>query len=92
MTKIYSADSGSAMPTPLTAFISYSWDDETHKEWVRAPVTRLRAGGVDVRLDHRHAVPGDQLPEFMEREIRESDYVIIVCTPKYKSKSDDRTA
>lgn len=78
------------MPTHPTVFISYSWDDEVHKEWVRQLAARLRADGVDARLDHWHAVPGDQLPEFMEREIRDNDYVLIVCTPKYKAKSDER--
>jgi hypothetical protein len=76
------------MPTHPTVFISYSWDDEAHKEWVRQLATQLRADGVDARLDHWHAVPGDQIPAFMEREIRENDYVIIICTPKYKEKSD----
>jgi hypothetical protein len=79
------------MPTHPTAFISYSWDDEAHKDWVRELATRLRHDGVDVHLDHWHAVPGDHLPHFMDREIRENDFVIIVCTPKYKAKSDERT-
>jgi len=78
------------MPTHPTAFISYSWDDEAHKEWVKQLATQLRHDGVDARLDHWHAVPGDQLPEFMEREIRQNDYVLIICTPKYKEKSDKR--
>jgi hypothetical protein len=78
------------MPTHPTAFISCSWDDEAHKEWVKQLATQLRHDGVDARLDHWHAVPGDQLPEFMEREIRENDFVIIICTPKYKEKSDKR--
>jgi hypothetical protein len=79
------------MPTHPTAFISYSWDDETHRACVRDLATRLRADGVDVRLDYWHTVPGDQLPEFMEREIRKNDFVIVVCTPKYKTKSEART-
>lgn len=79
------------MPTHPTAFISYSWDDEKHKTWVRELATRLRADGIDVHLDHWHTVPGDQLPEFMEREIRNNDFVLIICTPKYKTKSDGRT-
>ncbi len=36
------------------------------------------------------AVPGIQLPEFMEKSIRESNFVLVVCTPKYKNKSDNR--
>lgn len=72
------------------AFISYSWDDESHKEWVAKLATDLRNDGVETILDQWHTVPGDQLPAFMEREIRENDYVIIICTPNYKLKSDQR--
>ena len=50
----------------------------------------MRGDAVDARLD-RHSVPGAQLTRLMEREIRENDYVICVCTPKYKAKSDGRT-
>ena len=72
------------------AFISYSWDSEEHKAWVRELGTRLRSNGVDVMLDQWHSVPGDQLPEFMEKAIRENDFVLIICTPRYKDKSDRR--
>jgi hypothetical protein len=65
------------MSSQPTAFISCSGDDETHKQWVQDLATRLRTDGVDVRLDHWHTAPGNQLPEFMEREIRDNDYVIM---------------
>lgn len=74
----------------IKAFISYSWDNDDHKNWVRELATRLRSDGIDVTLDQWHVVPGDQLPEFMERAIRESAYVLIVCTHKYKERSDNR--
>jgi hypothetical protein len=73
------------------AFISYSWNDDAHKEWVKSLATRLRADGVDVTLDQWSMVPGDRLPVFMETAIRNNSYVLIVCTPKYKHKSDNRT-
>lgn len=74
-----------------TAFISYSWDSDTHKAWVKLLATRLRTeNGIDITLDQWEVVPGDQLPVFMERAIRENDYVLIVCTPKYKQRSDNR--
>ena len=73
-----------------SAFISYSWDHDAHKEWVRVLAQRLRADGVDVTLDRWATVPGDQLPAFMERAIRENKFVVIVCTPRYKSRSDAR--
>lgn len=71
-------------------FISYSWDNDSHKSWVASLATRLRSDGVDVRLDQWHSVPGDQLPSFMEREIKENEFVLIICTPNYKVKSDNR--
>lgn len=73
-----------------TAFISYSWDPEPHPTWVRKLAEKLRADGVTSTLDQWHAVPGDNLPQFMERAIRENDHVIAVCTPLYKLKSDGR--
>ncbi len=73
------------------AFISYSWDSEDHKKWVRDLAVRLRRDGVDVVLDQWHAIPGDQLPAFMERAVRENDFVLIICTPRYKGKADART-
>ncbi|MBI5932387.1 MAG: toll/interleukin-1 receptor domain-containing protein [Chloroflexi bacterium] len=72
-------------------FISYAWDSKEHKTWVRNLSTRLKNRGVDVTLDQWHLVPGDQIPEFMERAVRESDFVLIVCTQKYKERSDSRS-
>jgi hypothetical protein len=72
------------------AFISYSWDDDAHKEWVKQLAIRLRNDGVDVTLDRWHAAPGDQIPAFMERAVRENDFVISVCTPRFKERSDGR--
>lgn len=64
-----------------TAFVSYSWDDDAQRIWVAGLAARLRSNGVDVTLDQWNAVPGDQLPAFMERSIRESRFVLVICTP-----------
>ncbi len=73
-----------------SAFISYSWDSEDHKAWVRELATRLRSDGIETKLDQWEVVPGDQLPQFMEEAVRNSDYVLIICTPRYKNRSDNR--
>lgn len=73
------------------AFISYAWENDKHRKWVRELAERLRKDGVDVTLDQWHLCPGDQLPEFMERSTRENEFVLIICTPEYKNKSDGRT-
>ena len=51
---------------------------------------RLRGDGIDIKLDKWQVVPGDQLPKFMEKEIRENSFVLIVCTPRYKWRADNR--
>jgi len=71
--------------------MSYSWDDDAHKAWVAGLAKRLRSDGVNVILDQWHVRLGDQLPQFMETSVRASDFVLIVCTPRYKEKSDERS-
>lgn len=73
-----------------SVFISYSWDSDIHREWVRRLAERLRADGVDVSIDRWETVPGDQLPAFMERAIRENKFIVIICTARYKRRSDAR--
>jgi len=70
------------------AFISYSWDDDPHMSWVRQLATRLCKDGVEVTLDQWHVAPGDQLPASMAKAVSENDFVLIICTPKYKLKAD----
>ncbi|MBU0639383.1 MAG: toll/interleukin-1 receptor domain-containing protein [Planctomycetes bacterium] len=82
--------SESAKQAAPRAFVSYSWDTPEHKSWTKTLATRLRADGVDVTLDQWRVDPGDQLPKFMETAIRENSYVLIICTPNYKKKSDER--
>jgi hypothetical protein len=78
------------MLTNPKVFISYAWESEDLKDWVKNLAIELRNIGVDAKLDQWEVVPGDQMPHFMEKSVRENDYVLLVCTPKYKQKSDDR--
>ena len=74
---------------PPKVFISYAWEDDI-KPWVLDLATQLRRDGVETILDQWETHLGDQLTEFMEKSVRRSDFVIIICTPKYKAKSDER--
>jgi len=75
----------------IEVFISYSWDSENHKRWVADLATRLRSDdGINVILDQWEVALGDQLTHFMEKKIRESKYVLIICTPDYCEKSNNR--
>jgi hypothetical protein len=81
----------SAEPPAPKAFMSYSWGDDAHSLWVKELAKRLRDQGVDVTLDRWHSVPGDEIPAFMEQAVRESDFVLTVCTPRFKERSDNRS-
>ena len=71
-------------------FISYSWEDESHKTWVKNLADKLLADGIDATVDQYDLSLGDRLPQFMEQSISDADYVLIICTPVYKVKSDAR--
>lgn len=67
-------------------FISYSWEDEVHKERVERFVQLLRKNNIYVLYDQDMAL-GERVTDFMEM-ISRSEYVLFICTPKYKEKAD----
>ena len=71
-------------------FISYSWEDAEHKEWVRSLTDKLLEKGIDATLDQYDLSLGDRLPQFMEQSVTNADHALIICTPTYKEKSDAR--
>lgn len=71
-----------------SCFISYSWEDEEHKAWVRVLTEQLRLHGVDAHLDQFELAPGADLTQFMESRIRESHFVLLVCTPEFALKAN----
>jgi hypothetical protein len=79
-----------SIETNPRVFISYAWESDEVKKWVRNLAIQLRTTGIDAKLDQWEVIPGDQMPHFMEKSVRENDYVIIICTPKYKIKSENR--
>lgn len=75
----------------IKVFISYAWEDEDHKAWVRQLADRLLQNGIEATLDQYDLELGDRLPQFMEQSVNESDYVLVICTPAYKHKADQRS-
>ena len=69
-------------------FISYSHDSPEHKRWVSELGTRLRHNGVDAILDQWDLGPGDDVTQFIERGIMDSDRVLVVCTDQYVRKAN----
>ncbi|MFI7494475.1 toll/interleukin-1 receptor domain-containing protein [Kocuria sp. M4R2S49] len=70
------------------AFVSYSWDSETHSNWVIQLATRLRSHGVNVALDRWDTRPGSDLSLFMERAGDDTYRVIAIVTSAYARKAD----
>lgn len=71
-----------------TCFISYSWDDDEHKDWVRSLAKKLQHKGIETKLDQWDCHPGMDLTKYMETCVRESDFVLLICTPKFCQKAN----
>lgn len=66
-------------------FISYSWDDDSHKAWVKKLADELVSYGIYVIYDG-YAQDGTNLVLFMRNGIKRADKVLIIGTPIYKEK------
>lgn len=69
-------------------FISYCWEDEEHKNWVKKlakDLSELFTVKIDQELPY-----GVELTQFMEQAIASSDKVLIITTPEYKHRADNR--
>ena len=69
-------------------FISYSHDSPEHRRWVSELGAKLRHNGIDAILDQWDLGPGDDVTQFMERGIIDSDRVLVVCTDQYVRKAN----
>lgn len=73
-------------------FLSYSWNDQTVKDWVFQLAQKLCANGVDVRLDRFHLKPGMDVPQWMTNEVLKAHKVLLICDSYYAEKADMRKA
>lgn len=75
----------------IKVFISYSWDDDEHKEWVRRLADSLESDNdFHVIWDGYDLDNFSDKNEYMENAVFNSDYVVVVGTKKYKDKADNR--
>lgn len=65
-------------------FISYSWDNEEHQNWVLKLADKLTTDyGIVVLLDRYDLQAGKSLTHFMENSIITSDKVLVILTKEY---------
>ena len=69
-------------------FISYGWDDDEHRSWVHSLASGLSAD-FNVMIDEKQPLGAD-LNAFMEQLVTKADRVLLILTPKYKVKADNR--
>ena len=69
-------------------FISYSHDTPEHRQWVSELAAKLHRKGVNIILDQWELRPGDDVTQFMERGIKDSDRVLVICTDGYVRKAN----
>lgn len=73
-------------------FISYSWSNVKHEQWVIDLATELRETGVDVILDKWDLKEGHDAVVFMEKMVTDPEInkVAIICDEKYVLKANGR--
>lgn len=69
-------------------FISYGWEDDSHKAWVKKLASDLNEHFI-VKIDVKQPF-GSDINTFMEKMVAEADRVLIIVTPTYKQKADNR--
>ena len=78
--------------TEIRVFISYSHDSPEHENRVLELSDRLREDGIDANIDQYQTNPPEGWQLWMEKEIRDSQFVLLVCTETYLKrvmKEDD---
>lgn len=73
-------------------FISYSWTNTPHEQWVIDLATQLVESNVDVILDKWELKEGHDANAFMEKMVTDPEIkkVLIICDQKYVSKANGR--
>lgn len=64
-------------------FISYSHDSKEHQDKVLVFSNKLRSEGIDCILDQYEESPPEGWPRWMDKYIRITDYVVMICTDDY---------
>jgi hypothetical protein len=79
------------MPDPKL-FVSYSWTNPDHEDWVLQLAVDLRQSGVDVILDKWDLREGQDTNVFMEKMVTDPEIkkVVLICDKAYVEKTNGR--
>jgi len=76
------------MPLPNRTFLSYSHDSPSHRQRVLELANQLRADGVDCWIDRFDPAPADGWPRWMQQQLEQASFVMLVCTETYRRRFD----
>lgn len=73
-------------------FMSYSWTNQDHENWIINLASSLRDSGVDVILDKWELKEGNDSVAFMEKMVTDPEIkkVALICDKLYAEKADGR--
>lgn len=71
-------------------FISYAWNEEEDEKVIRLAEMLEEYIELNVKFDKWDMNKGQELPLFMEEGVQQSDFVLIVCSKRYKENADKR--
>jgi hypothetical protein len=74
----------------VRVFISYSHDSPEHERRTFDLADKLRSEGVDCELDQFEPAPPEGWQRWMAQQVREADYVLVVCTASYHRRVTGR--
>jgi hypothetical protein len=74
---------------PPRVFVSYSDDSLAHAKRVLELAQWLRSHGVDAQIDQFEESPEEGWPRWIYRQIRESEFVLIIATPGYLRRCEN---
>ena len=73
----------------MKIFISYA-QKNINEEKLENLIDILEENNFEIIIDRKKLEAVSDLTNFMETSIRESDYTLVLCTPEYKKRADNR--
>ncbi len=80
---------GDQSPAAVRVFISYAHDGDAHVAAVRDLWIFLRQQGVDARVDLPAAELRQDWPAWMEEQVQNAEYVLVIASKAYKRRAED---
>lgn len=68
--------------------ISYAHDDLGHESQVHALYQLLRSYGIDAVIDLEAADRPQYWPDWMSRQIRENEFILVIGSPQYRQSAE----